>query len=47
MILCFSVLYVLHSKDSSVRYKNWKTQKSSENFAKSKKIAQKFAITEK
>ena len=26
MILCFSVLFFLYSKDASVRYKNWKTQ---------------------
>ena len=30
---------VLHSKDSSVWYKNWKTQKNSGNFAKPRKIA--------
>ena len=57
VILCFSVLCVLHSKDSSVRYKNWKTpknswkfvrpQKNSGNFAEPRKIAKKFANSEK
>ena len=56
MILCFSVLCVLHAKDSRVWYKNWKTQKiagnlsdpkNSGNFAKPRKIATKFANPEK
>ena len=40
MILCFSVLCVLHAEDSSVRQKNWKTQKNSWKFVRPKKIAE-------
>ena len=57
MILCFLVLCVLHSKDSSVcdtkigRPKkiagNLSDPKNSGNFAKPRKIAKKFANPEK
>ena len=39
-ILHFSVLCVFHSKDSSVWYKNWKTQKNSWKFVRPPKIAE-------
>ena len=53
---CFSVLCVLHSKHSSVWYKNWKTQKIAGNlspkkiveiFAKPRKIAKKNCLPRK
>ena len=40
MILCFSLLCILHSKDSSVQYKNWKTQKNSWKSVRPKKTAE-------
>ena len=46
MILCFSILCVLHSKDSSVIQK-LEDQKIAGNFAKPRKIAEKFANPEK
>ena len=46
MILCFSALCVLHSKDSSVIQK-LEDPKNSGNFAKPRKIAKKFVNPEK
>ena len=56
MILSFSVLCVLHAKDSSVWYMDWKTQKIAGNlsdpknsgqFAEPRKKAKEFANPEK